>query len=144
MGTPQRADPGARRKAIRVLIVVTLFGLCALLALEKFEDRFGSWLESNIEFLLENPILVFAGAMVLVSPVLATGTYLMVLARRTVQAQRFPPPGYAVARDTPVAEDGQAIRRGRIIQLLALFLLCCAAAIAAALWYMFRSLGASG
>ena len=139
-GTIQQADPGARRQAIVVLCVATLLGLSAILAFEYYQADFQSWLEKNIGFLAEHTILVFVGSVLLISPVLAVAIYLLLLGRRTVRGQRFPPPGYAVARDTPVLRDSQAIQRGYLIQMLSWLVLCCAGSIPFVLWYLFRSL----
>ena len=117
MGTVQQADPKARRKAIWVICVATLLGLSAISAFEYFQDDLQSWPARNVDFLLENTIVVFVVSFIFVSPVLAAGTYLFLLGYRTVRAQRFPPPGYAVARDTRVLEGWQGMRRGRVIQL---------------------------
>jgi hypothetical protein len=143
MGTIQKADPKARRKAIWVICIATIIGVYAILAFESFQRDFQSWLETNIEYLLENTIVIFLVSLVLVSPVLAAGAYLLLLGNRTVRAQRFPPPGYAIARNTIVLEGSKGLQRGRIIQLLSLFLLCSAAAIPFVLWYIFRSLASA-
>ena len=143
MGTIQPADPKARRKAIWLTCIALFLGLCAILTFEYFHGDFQAWLERNIDFLLENTIVVFVVSLVFVSPVLAAGTYLLLVGNRTVRAQRFPPPGYAVARDTPVLEGSRGIRRGRVIQLLSLLLLCSAVAIPFFMWYIFRVLGSS-
>ena len=113
METIQRADPKARRKAIKIICIATILGIVAILAFEYVHDDFQSWLEKNIYFFLEHPLVVFVVFLVLVSPVLAAGGYLYLVGKRTVRAQRFPPPGYAVAGDTLVLEGGQAMRRGR-------------------------------
>ena len=137
------ADPKARRKAIWVICVATVLGLAAILAFEYVRDDFQSWLEQHLEFLLEHPLVVFVVSLVLVSPVLAAGGYLYLVGKRTVRAQRFPPPGYAVTRDTPILEGGQAMRRGRVLQLLSLVLVGSAGAIPVIMWYLFRSLGSA-
>lgn len=143
MSTIQKADPEARRKVIWLICAATAVGICAILALESFRDDFQSLLERNIDFLLENTIVVFIASLVLVSPVLAAGGYLLLFGNRTVRAQRFPPPQYAVVRDTVVLEGSKGIQRGRIIQLLSLVLLFSAALIPFVLWYVFRSLASS-
>jgi len=140
MSKIQKADPLARRKAIWVVLVATILGVVAIMAFESFQAHFQSWLEGKIHFLLENTIVVFTISLVIVSPVLGAGTYLLLLGNRTVRAQKFPPPGYAVARDTLVLEGSKGVQRGRVIQLLSLMLLCSAAAIPFIIWYIFLSL----
>ncbi len=139
----QQADPKARQKAIWVICVATVLGLAAILAFEYVRDDFQSWLEQHFEFLLEHPLVVLVVSLVLVSPVLAAGTYLYWVGKRTVRAQRFPPPGYAVVRDTLVLEGGQAMQRGRVLQLLSLVLVSNAGAIPVIMWYLFRSFGSA-
>ena len=140
MGTIQKADPEARRKVIRVIFAAAILGICAILLFESFQEDFQSWLERNIDFLLENTIVVFLLSLLLVSPVLGAGTYLLWLGNLTVRTKRFPPPGHALVRDTLVLEGPEGVRRGRIIQALSLFLLGSAGAIPFLVWYIFRSL----
>ena len=116
-----------------------ILGVCVILAFEVFQEDFQSWLERNIIFLLKHPMIVFFGSLLFVSPILAVGIYLLLFGSRTVHAQRFPPPGYSVVRDTVVVEGPQALRRGRVIQLLSLFLLCAAGAFSLVMWHVFRS-----
>lgn len=141
MPTVQQADPSARRKAIWMVCISTILGLSAILAFEYFRDDFHAWFARNIGFLLENTIVVFVVSLVLVSPILAAEIYLLLLGNRTVRTQRFPPRAYAVTRDTWVLEGRQAIRRGRLIQILSLFLLFTTGAIPVVMWYVFWSLG---
>lgn len=140
MGTVQPADPKARRKAVWVISIASVLGLSAIWAFEYFQSDLQSWLEKNIDFLLENTIVVFLVSLALISPVLAAGTYLLLLGNRTVREQRFPPLGDAVSRDTLVLEGRPALRRGRVIQLLSVLLLCSAGAIPFIVWYLFFSL----
>ena len=88
-------------------------------------------------------MIVFIVSVVAVLPILAAGTYLLLLGTRTVRAQRFPLPGVAVVRDTQVLEGAAGIRRGRVIQILSLLLLCCAATIPVVLWFIFRFLASA-
>jgi hypothetical protein len=141
MGQIQPADTKARRKALWVVGIATLYGLCAILAFEYYQHDFETWLERNIDYLVRNSFVVFLAALVFVSPVFAAGIYLFLLGNRTVRAQRFPPPHYAVSRDTPVLEGSQGIRRGRIIQFLSILILLAAGATPFILLSIFRALG---
>ena len=137
----QPADPGARRKAIWVVGVTTLLGVCAILAFEYFQGDLQEWLERNIGYLVRHPVLVFLAGLAFVSPVVVAGIYLLVLGSRAVRTRRFPPPGYAVVRDTPVHHGVQAIRRGRIIQLVSLLVMVAAVTLPLILAIIFRTLG---
>ena len=139
----QPADPGARRKSLWLLCVGTIIGTCVILAIEFFREDIQQWFQRNFEYLLENSIIVFFFSLVLMVPILVGEIYLLLLGNRTVRAKRFPPPGYAVVRDTPILEGARGLRRGRIMQALSLLLLISTAAIPFVLWYIFRSLAES-
>ena len=143
MGNIQPADPKARRKAIWLVWLAALLGVCAGLIFNSLQDNLQPWLEGNLHLLLANTMIVFVFSLVAILPILAAGTYLLLLGTRTVRAQRFPLPGVAVVRDTQVLEGAAGIRRGRVIQILSLLLLCCAAAIPVVLWFIFRFLASA-
>lgn len=125
----QPADRSATGKVKWVFGIAALAGICAILVFESFQGDFVFWLEQNIDYLVQNTIVVFLVAVVFVSPVIAAGIYLFLLGRRIVQTKRFPPPDYVVYRDTRVLKGSLAIRRGRIVQLLSLLLLLAAGSI---------------
>ena len=139
----QPADPGARRKSLWLIGIATIIGAGLILAFEFFREDIQQWLERNIDYLLENSIIVFFFSLALIAPILVGETYLLLLGNRTVRAKRFPPPGYAVVRNTPILEGARGLRRGRIIQALSLLLLFSTAAIPFVLWYIFRALAES-
>lgn len=141
MGQIQPADTEARRRALWLLGIAAVLGLCAILVFEHFQQDFQAWLEDNIEYLLRNPYVVFLAALLFLSPLIAAAVYLLVLANRTVRAQRFPPPNVAVSRDTAVLEGSQAVRRGRILQFLSILLLLAAIVFPFILWSIFQGLG---
>lgn len=57
--------------------------------------------------------------LLLITPILFLAHHLDQFARRVSAAKRFPPPGQAATRDTPILEGRPAVRRARIIQVLA-------------------------
>ena len=132
----QKADPAARRKAIIMVLVALVFGVSVIAAFEYFLGDVESWAEHNIEFLLEHTYLIFLVFLVLVLPVLGAGAYFLVLANRIARAQRFPPPGCAVSRDTVVIEGARAVQRARVIQFTTILLLCAAASTPVVMWYI--------
>ncbi len=144
MGQFQPADPGIRRKALWEIGGAMLLGFCAILASEYFQVDVQSWLERNINYLAQHPVVVFLVVLTLVSPLVAAGLYLLLLGKRVVQAQRFPPPGYAVVRDTPVLQGTPAIRRGRMVQVASLLVVVGAVAIPLIFTLLFGTLGNAG
>ena len=125
----QRADPGAKRKAIWIVGMTALLGAGTLWVFEIYQDEFVAWLVDNLDYLAQNTLVVFFMAAVCAAPLIASAIILFLLGRRIVKGQRFPPPDYPVYRDTRVLKGSRAIRRGRIAQLLSLVILLAAAVI---------------
>jgi hypothetical protein len=66
--------------------------------------------------------------------------YLFTFGRRVVRAQRFPPPGQSVVRDTKIILSNEAVRRGRVLQCLAVagaVIMCCMMFVVWRLLYVF-------
>ena len=125
----QPAEPEARRKALWVVALASIFGSSAILAFEYLRNDFTNWLDGNIGALAQNPVAGALVAVVFVFPVVLIGLYLLRIGYRMIRFQRFPPPNYAVIRDTRVLTGLQAIRRGRIIRMLGIALLLVSMAI---------------
>jgi hypothetical protein len=135
--TIQPADPAARRQAVAILLCVLLVGLGLIAALERSLGDFEKWLEDNLEFILANTWLVFLAALVPVLPIAGFAIYLLGFAKKIASAQRFPPPGYAVTRDTVVLEGTAARRRAALLRVLSIGLLLLSGAAPVYLWYIF-------
>lgn len=69
-----------------------------------------------------------------------TGCHYWWWGRRVLQAQRFPPPGAMVLRDTIVLEGRAATSRGAILRIVGIMLILCAVGIAVASWWVLRML----
>ena len=134
----QKADPAARRKAMIMVLVAFVFGVSVIAAFDHFQVDIESWAVNNLDFLLEHTYLIFMVFLVLVLPVLGAGVYFLVFANRIARAQRFPPPGCAVSRDTVVLEGARAVWRARVIQLTSILLLCAAASTPVVMWYILQ------
>lgn len=119
-----------------VVLVALVFGVSVIAAFEYFLGDIESWAEHNTDFLLEHTYLIFLVFLVMVLPVLGAGVYFLGFASRIARAQRFPPPGCAVSRDTVVIEGARAVRRARVIQFTTMLLLCAAASTPVLLWYI--------
>lgn len=112
----QKADPHARRQTRWLALVGMVVGMVLLWLLTRYRESLRVLVVEHSDTLIDNPLLVGLGMLVLMSPVLGCGVYCWVLGRRIVKARRFPPPGMAVGRDTPVVRDGAAVARGRLVQ----------------------------
>ncbi len=133
----QKADPQARRKAIKVIIIGALVGTILFFLLQGVVGNVNQWIESNAVFLVEHHYLAFLIMLALVAPGLALSIYLISFAGKIVRAERFPPPDTPVIRDVRILEGRQAILRGRLVQFLCWIILLALAAIPLLIWYIF-------
>lgn len=140
MPTIQQADPAARRRAVRALVVVAVLGTLMILLFEHLFSE--SWTDEHIAFLLENSHLVLLFFLLLGLPLVGASIYLLAFARRVSAAERFPPPGYAVTRDTVVLEGAAARRRAWMIRILATVILLTATGTPFFMWYLFAQIAA--
>jgi len=119
----RRADPAARRQAVRFVILGALVGTVLIVGFERYRTPVHDWLLSKPEELAHRVKLVFLlSAVVLSAPLLTFAVYLWSLGANVLRARQFPPPGYRVMRDTPVIGGRAAVSRGRAFKLLALCL----------------------
>lgn len=118
----QRADPRARRAAFRIVAAAAIAGTVVVVALEWRREDVQRWLLEHGSFLARHPELVAAGALALMLPLAGAAAYLWRLGTRIVRAERLPPPGVAVVRDTAVLTGRPAVARGRLLRLLAVLL----------------------
>ena len=140
MPTIQQADPAARRRAVRLLLVVGVIGTLMILVFEYLFSE--SWSDEQIAFLLDNRYLVFLCFLLLGLPLVGAAIYLLVFARKVSAAERFPPPGYSVTRDTVVLEGAAARRRAWMIRTLAAVILLTATGTPFFMWYLFAQFAA--
>jgi hypothetical protein len=120
MAEIQKADDGARRKAMLALTIVGLFGALTIVAFEQNISALDQWLRAEPSQTASRAQLMLWVLCALVElPLVALGFHLWFFAKRIFEGERFPPLGAAVVRDTPVLHGAAARRRGRIIQALA-------------------------
>ena len=133
----QPADPVARRLAVRILLITLAVGLPCVLVVEHVLQGSETWLEENLDYVLENSYLFVLPTVVLVLPLIGGSLYLLLLANRIVHAGRFPPPGYAVIRDTRVLQGAAAHRQAWLLRALSILIFAAACAGPAVIWYLF-------
>jgi hypothetical protein len=75
-----------------------------------------------------------AVALAMTASALGFAAYFWRLGAKAVRAERFPPPGLATVRDTPIVRGPAARRRGRLLQSAAVALAVVAGAIPFLVW----------
>jgi hypothetical protein len=137
----QKADPQARRRAILILTLGTVIGCVLILLLEHHGPALRDWITQDPEKLAARAQSGLLISIALVSvPLLAFAAYLWRLGSRIARAERFPPPGLTVVRDTPVLRGRPARRRGRLAQALAGCLAFMACALPVVFWWLLKML----
>ena len=116
----QKADPRARRTAIVTLGLATLAGLVLMLVVESQLSAWLEWITEDPEQMDDRLVLCGWGlALGVIVPMLLLAAYLWRLGSRIVHSGVFPPPGMRVVRDTRVLFGRRAVRRGRLLKVLA-------------------------
>jgi hypothetical protein len=108
--------------------------LCVLLLAAVAYNVADRWLTEVLELEPQVARSTLAGALRWITLALsvcvaALGVYLLDIGRRVVSAQRYPPPGFAVVKDTEVVEGHSAKARGLWIQLFSAVLIIAAVAL---------------
>jgi hypothetical protein len=122
----QRADLAARRRAAVFVAAAGLLAAVIAMTLAYVRPAIEAWLTARANLLLAHPWWIAAAFGLLMLPVIAAAIHLRRVGARIVGAQRFPPPGMAVIRDTDVATGATAVRRGRLLQVVAAILVTAA------------------
>lgn len=122
----QKADPVARARALRFALVVLIVCFALLAWFLTNKDNLVNWLFANLDALVANSWIPWSFMLVVLSPVLVLGGWLVLTGRRVMQGKRFPPPGMAVTKDTEILTGEAAQRRARQYQVTGVVLvLCC-------------------
>jgi hypothetical protein len=142
MSEIQKADPAARRQAILLVIFGMAIGALLIAGFEQFREPFYEWLTSEpAESARRAKLALYTSAFVLCAPLIGFAIYLWLLGARVLRAQRYPPPGMRVIRDTPVVEGRGATTRGHVIQIFAVCLGIGAALFWVFFWWIARTIG---
>lgn len=132
----QRADPEKRRKVAVALAVSTAVG-ALLIALSPFLI---SWVKEDPEIAFSRLVYVPATLLALCVPMIFFARSVWTVGRDTIDAQRFPPPGEKVIKDTVILTGPKAARRGQLMQWFSILLVLFSVAPPALLWLMIRML----
>jgi hypothetical protein len=130
MGEIQPADPAARRHVLVAAAIVAVAGWAAFFFLQDWLAGLRGLDPLRARRALEEAMIWGSWAATL--PVAVLATWLWWVGVRVCRAERFPPPGSKVVRDTPVLHGDAARLRGIALRVLAAFLgLLCAGTLIA-------------
>jgi hypothetical protein len=142
MDEVKKADPSTRRQTILLIVFATSLGALLIAGFEHLLEPLRDWLTSEpAETAHRAKLAFYVTAFILSAPVIAFAIYLWLFGARVLRAQRFPPPGIRVIRDTPVVEGQGATRRGHVIQILAVCLGVSAAVLALFFMWFAQTIG---
>jgi hypothetical protein len=142
MNDIQQGERRARKVAGILLALGMVIGIAMLVAAERLGPAVEAWLTGDpaqARARLTSSFVALAAAIAL--PVVAFAGYLWWLGARTVHAERFPPPGVRVVRDTVVVQGADARRWGRLAQVLAAVLTAAVVMLVVFLWRLLTLLG---
>jgi hypothetical protein len=114
MSEIQKADPKARRVGLLILGGGTLLGVVLITITGKLRPDFEAWVKQDVGARLR--MVVAALTLLTAGPALGVAGYLWRLGQRIVRAERYPPPGLRVVRDTLVVVGQDARWRGQLVQ----------------------------
>jgi hypothetical protein len=138
----QKADPAARKRGFLLVSAAIVLGLGLLWLLGRAADSVDAWLNEHAAYLLEHLWVVWLAFFVPMLPIIAGAAHVYRIGARTVSAERYPPPGQPVVRDTLVIAGAAAIARGRMIQALAVVLIVASVVLPAVVGFLLTRLAA--
>jgi hypothetical protein len=132
----QRGDPGARRRAIWIVVLGVTAGAVVLLWFEQSLPALIAWATENPDQGTARAKLLLALiGTVIVVPMAGFAAYLWFLGERISRSGRFPLPSMKVVRDTVVVTGEDAVTRSRFVKALAVFLAISAIGMLCMLWW---------
>jgi hypothetical protein len=137
----QEADPRAARRAVALVAATSLMGAAGVMLWGQQRPAVEAWILEDPALTTERVrlalgLLGLAGGL----PMGGFAVYFWRLGSAVRRAERFPPPGVAVVRDTWVLTGAAARRRAHVIRLFALVLLAVGVAMPVLLWQTGRML----
>jgi len=130
-----KADPRARRWAIALVVAAAAGGSVLIYLAQSAQSTLVGWVTNDVRALPARLRIATAVVTILsTGMIVAYAAYLWHHGRRIILAERCPPPGAIVIKDTVVETGDAARRRGRTLQMLALLLVVASLLIAATLW----------
>lgn len=132
----QRADAGARRRAVWIVLLGATAGAVTLLWFEQSLPALIAWaIEGPDSGAARARLLLALIGTVIVVPLVGFAVYLWFLGEQISRSGRFPLPSMKVIRDTVVVTGQAALSRSRCVKAFAVFLALSALGMLCALWW---------
>lgn len=134
-------DPKARQWVIIFLVVMFGLGLLLHLGINAYFENLQDLAAESPASAIQKVMFVLSGVLVAwLLGALAISIYLHRFARRVFSSQQFPPPGTRVIKETPIIRGQAALRRAKIIQMVAFIFALFAAVFPVIIYLMVKSL----
>lgn len=140
MAASQTVRHKISRNTVIALLLGASCGAALMMLLGILTDSLNRWIERHALFLVEHHYLLLLILLLMVSPLLLLSLTLLRLANRVVSSQRFPPPRTTIIRHIQILKGQEAVRRGRLLQLLCWLIFLAAAGLQVLVWLMFYSI----
>jgi hypothetical protein len=140
VGDIQKADPNARRAGLAIVGGGALLGFVLITIAGALRPAFEAWINQDVTVYLR--IVIAMLTLLTTGPAVGMAGYLWRFGQRIVRAERYPPPGFRVMRDTPVQIGQAAVRRGRLVQALAAVIGVAGLLLGFLLWRLYLLLAA--
>jgi uncharacterized membrane-anchored protein YitT (DUF2179 family) len=137
-GKIQKADPVAKHKAIKYLVIGTIIGSIIIFCIQLLRARLTSSNgEQLISFLAQHHYLIFVTLFLFILPLILLMWRLIKYAKAVIAERRFPPANIDVFKDTNVVEGVGAVRKGKIVIALCYCVIIMIIFIPFYVWYLF-------
>jgi hypothetical protein len=100
MAEIQKADPNVRRAGLGIVGAGAILGVLLMSIAASFRPDFEAWVRQD--FTVRVRMVMMALTLLTAGPALGMAGYLWHLGNRIIRAERYPPPGLRVVRDTLV------------------------------------------
>lgn len=119
----QKADPQAKRNALILMGAAVLLATFVSFLLKRVHEPLLEWIFADELALKDRLNIVLSGLFLFFLPLVFCGIYVMKQAGRIIRAARYPAPGMKTIRDSVVLTGEEALRKGKLMQFLALVMI---------------------
>ena len=135
MAEMHRATPGAARRLLTHMAIVTIVGGAFIAVSQAYQPQLLDWARSDpAKMRGRAQLLIAVAGVIFLAPLVGLAAYVWRLGTRTLSEERFPPERMAVIRDVVVMRGAEARSRGRLFHAIGVVFLALAGLLALTLW----------